>query len=163
MTAVVLQITDFFRYVFVNPGQILSYLNDYFAKNLDSMQYCEEIENGFLFVFRDIDAFTYRAKPLEPASLIQIEETQLEKGKFFQSFFVSQNDFPPEGIEIEIRVIEGEPPLIVPIAKKFVKSVNSQIIIHDIDERTINVQIPTYSTIQGYVNSLVRRFYLSTM
>ncbi len=162
MNSVVLQFTDFLRYVFVNPGQILSYLNAYFAKHMDSMQYCEEIENGFLFVFRDIEALKIRSQPLDSASLAQIDEAQLEKGNFFKSFFVSQSDFPPKGIEVEIRVVEGEPHDVMPFVKGFIKSVNPDIVIHDVDDRVINVEIPTYEIIQGYVNSLVRRFYLST-
>ncbi|MHA1618547.1 MAG: hypothetical protein ACTSVZ_04635 [Promethearchaeota archaeon] len=162
MNSVVLQFTDFLRFVFVNPGQILSYLNAYFAKHMDSMQYCEEIENGFLFVFRDIEAFKIRSKPLDPVTLVKIDEAQLEKGNFFKSFFVSQSKFPPEGIQVEIRVVEGEPPIVLPFVKEFVRSVNSKINIEDFNEKTLIVQIPTYSIIQGYVNSLVRRFYLST-
>ncbi|MHA1673138.1 MAG: hypothetical protein ACTSYI_05875 [Promethearchaeota archaeon] len=161
MSSIVLQFTDFLRFVFVNPGQILSYLNAYFAKHMDSMQYCEEIENGFLFVFRDIEAFKFRSQPLDPVTLTQIDEVQLEKGKFFKSFFVSQSDFPPKGIEVEIRVVEGESHDVMPFVKGFVKSVNPQIRIRDIDDRAIIVSIPTYRIIQGYVNSLVRRFYLS--
>ena len=162
MSSIVLQFTDFLKFVFVNPSQILSYLNAYFAKHMDSMQYCEEIENGFLFVFRDLDAFKFRAQPLAPASLVQIEEAQLEKGNFFKSFFVSQSNFPSEGIQVEIRAVEGKPHIVLPIVKGFIKSVHSKINIRDFDEKTLIVQIPTYSVIQGYVNSLVRRFYLST-
>jgi hypothetical protein len=49
-SAVVLQITDFLRFVFKNPGRIFSYINDFFTKYMNSMQYCEETDNGFLFI-----------------------------------------------------------------------------------------------------------------
>ena len=56
---VILQISDFFKFFFVNPGMIFGYLNKFFEKKYDSMQYIEEIENGFLYVFKDFSGISF--------------------------------------------------------------------------------------------------------
>ena len=94
MSSVVLQITDFFRFIFINPGHILSYLNDYFRKYMNSMQYCEEIKGGFLFIFRDFDAFKQRAQKLDSSTFENVDTAILAEGNFFKSFFVSRENFP---------------------------------------------------------------------
>lgn len=162
MDQVVLQFTDFFRYVFLNPTRILAYLNSFFAKYMNSIQYCEETENGFLFIFQDFEAFQKRAQPIQAPKLVspdlqQIPEDQIQ---FFQGFFIKKEDFPAEGVEIEVKIIQGDPKAVKPIMNAFIHSVNASISIRDIDESTIVFHIQKYDIIQAYVNSLLHRFYL---
>lgn len=125
------------------------------------MQYCEGIENGFLFVFKDFDAFKFRGAPIQKEMLTEIPAPLMEKMEFFKSFFIPQHKFPSEGIEIEIKVVTGDPSQIMPVAKNFILSVDPDIIISYPDSKTLVMKVPRYEIIQNYVNSLVRRFYLS--
>ena len=127
---------------------------------MDSMQYCEEIEGGFLFIFRDFEAFKQRAEPLDPATFGKVDAEILTEGNFFQSFFVAPEHFPGQGINIEIKVVSGDPAQIIPFLYGFIESVHKDINIRKTLENTIIFHIPTYDIIQLYSNSLLHRFYL---
>ncbi|RLI65539.1 MAG: hypothetical protein DRO88_04235 [Promethearchaeia archaeon] len=157
---IVLQITDFLQYIFINSDQILHYLNQYFEKHMNSMQYCEGTDNGFLFIFRDIEAFKIRASPIKLEMLDEIPKPLMDKMDFFQSFFIPKHKFPLEGIEVEIKVVAGVPAEVKKISEKFILSISPKIIITHLDAQTLVMKIQSYEIVQLYVNSLVRRFYL---
>ena len=156
---VILQISDFFKFFFVNPGLIFGYLNDIFEKKYNSMQYIEEIENGFLFVFKDFESFKIRSMPLIKADLKEIKSNNYEQSNFFQKFFIPKEKFPKEGITLEIKIISGEKLKIIPYLKNFIHSVGQNINIEINDDQNLYFKIPDFDIIKKYANSLMNRFY----
>jgi len=156
---VILQISDFFKFFFVNPGLIFGYLNDMFEKKYDSMQYIEEIENGFLFVFKDFESFKFRAAPLIKSDLKEIKRNNTTESNFFQKFFIPKEEFPKEGITLEIKITSGEKLKIIPFLKDFIHSVSQNINIEIDDEQNLYFEIKDFEVIKKYANSLMNRFY----
>ena len=156
---VILQISDFFKFFFVNPGLIFGYLNDIFEKKYNSMQYIEEIENGFLFVFKDFESFKIRATPLIKSDLKEIKSNNDDQSNFFQKFFIPKEKFPKGGITLEIKIISGEKLKIIPLLKDFIHSVGQNIKIKINDEQNLYFKIPDFDIIKKYANSLMNRFY----
>jgi hypothetical protein len=161
MSQVILEISDFFKYCFVNPGMIIGYLNQFFTTRLNSMQYIEEYRHGFLFVFKDFDSFKIRAQPLMAKDLAEPSISQQEDS-FFTKFFVPQEQFPENGIDLEIKVVEGDKTKVIPFLESFIHSVSPAIEISKDEEQNLNFNIPKYEIIQKYANSLMRRFYLTS-
>ena len=161
MSQVILEISDFFKYCFVNPGMIIGYLNQFFTTRLNSMQYIEEYRNGFLFVFKDFDSFKIRSQPLMTKDLTKVPMVQKEDN-FFTKFFVPQDQFPEDGIELEIKIIEGDKAKVIPFLERFIHSVSPVIKIISDEEKNLHFTIPRYEIIQKYANSLMRRFYLDS-
>lgn len=159
MEQIVLQISDVNNNVFVNPSRILSYLNRFFVKHMNSMQYCEDLANGFLFIFRDLEAFKIRAKPLSPAVLKNLSP-KIPRVNFFQFFFVSAKKFPIEGVDVQIKIVSGDPEATIPLAKAFISSVDSRITYKILNPTTFNFHISSHQIIQKYLNSLLRRFFI---
>ncbi|QEE17359.1 hypothetical protein DSAG12_03192 [Promethearchaeum syntrophicum] len=156
---VILRISDFFKFFFVNPGLIFGYLNDIFEKKYQSMQYIEELENGFLFVFKDIESFKKRAKPLIKEELKEITNNDTSAMNFFQKFFIPKEKFPKEGIILEIEIISGDKSEIVPFLKNFIYSVSQNINIKIDNEQNLLFKILDFDIIKKYANSLMNRFY----
>ncbi len=160
MDQIVLQISALHQNFFVNAGRIMSYLNRFFIKYMDSMQYCEDLANGFLFIFRDFDAFKIRTEPLPPSVLKDINTKFLPGVNFFKYFFVPPKKFPSEGADIQVKVVTGNPEQTLPLVKAFVLSIDRRISIQDLLPDTFLFHVPSYSIIQKYLNSLIRRFYI---
>ncbi len=156
---VILQISDFYKFFFVNPGLIFGYLNDFFEKKYNSMQYIEEIENGFLFVFKDFESFKFRAKPLIKSDLIEIKGNNNDQSNFFQKFFIPKEKFPKEGVKLEIKIISGDKLKIIPLLKNFIHSVSKNIKIEIDEEQNLYFKIQNFDDIKKYANSLMNRFY----
>ena len=156
---VILQINDFFKFFFVNPGMIFGYLNDIFEKKYNSMQYIEEIENGFLFVFKDFESFKIRSTPLIKADLKEIKSNNHDQSNFFLKFFIPKEEFPKDGIIIEIKIISGDKSKIIPFLKDFIYSVSQNINIEIDNEQNLFFKIQDFDVIQKYANSLMNRFY----
>jgi len=156
---VILQFSDFFKFFFVNPGMIFGYLNDIFEKKYNSMQYIEEIENGFLFVFKDLESFKIRATPLIKADLKEIKTNNNDQSNFFLKFFIPKEKFPKEGIIIEINIVSGDKSKIIPFLKNFIHSVSQNINIEIDDVQNLYFKIQDFEVIQKYANSLMNRFY----
>ncbi len=156
---VILQISDFYKFFFVNPGLIFGYLNDLFEKKFNSMQYIEEIENGFLFVFRDFESFKFRAKPLMKSDFKENKSKNQDQSNFFQKFFIPKEIFPEEGAKLEIKIISGNKLKIIPIIKNFIYSINQNIKIEIDDEQNLYFIIQNFDDIMKYANSLMNRFY----
>ncbi|WP_371802594.1 hypothetical protein [Candidatus Lokiarchaeum ossiferum] len=159
MDQIVLQISDVNNNVFVNPGRILSYLNRFFVKYMNSMQYCEDLANGFLFIFQNLEAFKIRTKPLAPAILKNVNP-KVPRVNFFQFFFVSAKNFPPEGVDVQIKVVSGNPKEVIPRTQAFILSVDSRITFKRLNTTTFNFHVKSYQIIQKYLNSLLRRFFI---
>ncbi len=148
--------TNFF---FINPGMIFGYLNDIFEKKYDSMQYIEEIENGFLFVFKDFESFKFRAKPLIISDFNEIKNNNTNESNFFQKFFIPKEKFPKEGVRLEIKIISEDKLKIIPIIKNFIYSINQNIEIEIDNEQNLYFKIQNFDVIKKYANSLMNRFY----
>ena len=161
MGQVILEISDFFKYCFVNPGMIIGYLNQFFTTRLNSMQYIEEYRHGFLFVFKDFHSFKFRTQPLVAADLTEIHGSEQQE-KFFTKFFVPQEQFPEDGIELEIKIVEGDPMEVIPFLQNFILSISPTIELICNEKHTLHFTIPRYEIIQKYANSLMRRFYLDS-
>ena len=161
MSQVILEISDFFKYCFVNPGMIIGYLNQFFTTRLNSRQYIEEYRHGFLFVFKDFDSFKIRSHPLMAKDLAEPSISQ-EEDNFFTKFFVPRDQFPEGGIELEIKIVEGDKTEVFPFLKQFIHSVSTTIDIVLDDEQNIHFTIPNYEIIRKYANSLMRRFYTTS-
>ena len=156
---VILQISDFYKFFFINPGMIFGYLNDLFEKKYNSMQYIEEIENGFLFVFKDFESFKFRAKPLIKSDLKEIKSNNNDQSNFFQKFFIPKEKFPKEGVKLEIKIISGDKLKTIPIIKNFIYSINQNIKIEIDDEQNLYIIVQNFVDIKKYANSLMNRFY----
>ena len=156
---VILQISDFFKFFFVNPGLIFGYLNDLFEKKYNSMQYIEEIENGFLFVFKDFESFKIRSTPLLQVDLKKNKSNNQDQSNFFQKFFIPKEEFPKEGIILEIKITSGEKLKIIPFLKDFIHSVGQNIKIVINNEQNLYFKIHDFDIIKKYANSLMNRFY----
>jgi len=156
---VILQISDFYKYFFVNPGLIFGYLNDLFEKKYNSMQYIEEIENGFLFVFKDFESFKFRAKPLIKSDFKEIKSNNHDQSNFFQKFFIPKEKFPKEGVKLEIKIISGNKLKTIPIIKNFIYSINQNIKIEIDDNQNLYIIVKNFDDIKKYANSLMNRFY----
>ncbi len=156
---VILQISDFFKFFFVNPGMIFGYLNDIFEKKYDSMQYIEEIENGFLFVFKDFESFKFRAAPLIKSDLKEKKSNDTNESNFFQKFFIPKEEFPKEGVKLEIKIISGDKLKTIPIIKNFIYSINQNIEIEIDNKQNLFFKIQNFEDIEKYANSLMNRFY----
>lgn len=160
MNQIVLKITDVNRNVLVNASRILSYLNRFFIKYMNSMQYCEDLEDGFLFIFRDMDALKYRTKPIKPELLKEVKPSRLPRVNFFKYFFVSKKNFPAQGVNLQVDVVSGPPEGVMPLVKNFILSVDKGISFKELTPSKLNFHISTYSIIQNYINSLINRFYI---
>ena len=156
---VILEISDFFKFFFVNPGMIFGYLNGIFEKKYDSMQYIEEIENGFLFVFKDFESFKIRATPLIKADLKEIKSNNQDQSNFFLKFFIPKEKFPKEGVKLKIKIISGKKVDIIPYIEKFIHSVSQNIKIEVNDYQDIYFEIQNFEDIMKYANSLMNRYY----
>jgi hypothetical protein len=160
MKQIVLQITDIHQNVFVNAGRILAYLNQFFMKYMNAMQYCENLENGSLFIFQNFEAFVHRTLPLSPLVLKEVPPRKIPRINFFKYFFLSKKRFPSNGIELHVKAVFGDPQLVLPLVKKFIQSVDKRISFRDIDARTILFHVPHYEILQKYLNSLIHRFWI---
>ena len=123
------------------------------------MQYIEEIENGFLFVFKDFESFKIRAAPLIKSDLKEIKSNNDEQSNFFQKFFIPKENFPDEGIKLEIKIISGDNLKIIPFLKSFIHSVSQTIKIEIDNEQNLYFEIKDFEIIKKYSNSLMNRFY----
>jgi len=123
------------------------------------MQYIEEIENGFLFVFKDFESFKIRSTPLIKADLKEIKSDNQEQSNFFQKFFIPKEKFPKEGIIMEIKIISGEKLKIIPFLRNFIHSIDQNIKIEINDEQNLYFKIHDFDIIKKYANSLMNRFY----
>ena len=156
---VILEISDFFKFFFVNPRLIIGYLNDVFEKKYNSMIYIEEIENRFLFVFKDFESFKIRAKPLTKSDLKEIKKDNTSESNFFHKYFIPKEEFPKDGITLVIKIITGKNSKIIPLLKNFIHSI-SQIIKIEIDnENNIFFKIQDFDVIKKYANSVMNRYY----
>ncbi len=157
---VILEISDFFKFFFVNSRLIFGYLNDVYEKKYNSIMYFEEIENGFLFVFKDFESFKLRAKPLEESDLKEIKTDNISESNFFQKFFIPKEKFPKDGITIVIKIITGNKSKLIPIIKNFIHSINQNIEIEIDSETNLFFKIQDFEDIKKYANSLMNRYYI---
>ncbi|MHA1719446.1 MAG: hypothetical protein ACTSXK_07970 [Promethearchaeota archaeon] len=127
---------------------------------MSSMQYCEDLADGFLFVFRDFEALKIRTKPLTPDLLENINTKVFSSVNFFKFFFVSRKNFPSQGVDIQVKVEQGIPDQVLPYVQAFLSSVDSRITFTEISPDILLFHISTYDIIHKYLNSLIRRFYL---
>ena len=100
---VILQISDFFKFFIVNPGLIFRYLNDFFGKNYNSMLFIEEIQGGFLFVFKDFESFKIRATPLTNSDLKELKNDNTSESIFFQKFSVRKKNLQKRALHWRLR------------------------------------------------------------
>ena len=156
---VILEVNDFFKFFFVKPKLIFDYLNDQFEKKYNSTMYIEEIENGFLFVFKDFESFKIRAKPLKKSDLEEIEGDNSSESNFFKKFFIPKEKFPEEGVKLKIKIISGDKLKIIPHIKNFISSVSQNIEISVNDKNDIYFEIQDFDDIMKYANSLMNRYY----
>ncbi len=156
---VILEISDFFKFFFVDPRLIFSYLNDVFEKKYNSMIYIEEIENGFLFVFKDFESLKIRAKPLTKSDFKEIRSNNIDESNFFQKFFIPKEEFPKEGVILYIKIISGNKSKIIPYIKNFIHSISQNVKIEIDDEQNLFFKIQHFDDIKKYANSLMNRYY----
>ena len=156
---VILEVSNFFQFFFVNPSLIFGYLNDVFEKKYNSTMYIEEIENGLLFVFKDFESLKIRAKPLTQLDLKEIKSDNSSESNFFQQFFIPKEEFPKEGITLEIKIITGENSKIIPFLKNFIHSISQNVKIEIDSEQNLYFKIQDFDDIKKYANSLMNRYY----
>ena len=156
---VILEISDFFKFFFVNPRLIFGYLNDQFEKNYNSMMYIEEIENGFLYVFKDFESMKIRSKPIAELDFKEIKSDNSSESNFFQKFFIPKEEFPKKGVIIDVKIISGNKLEIIPYVKDFIHSIGQNIKIEVDDDQNLFFEIKDFDDIQRYANSLMNRYY----
>ncbi len=156
---VILEISDFFKFFFINPKLIFGYLNDVFEKKYNSMIYIEEIENGFLFVFKDFESLKIRAKPLIKSDFKEIKSDNTSESSFFKKFFIPKEKFPEEGVKLYVKIISGDNSKIIPLIKNFIHSINQNVKIEIDDEQNLFFKIQDFDDIKRYANSLMNRYY----
>lgn len=158
MNQVVLQIIDPDHILFINPGRILTYLNRFFLKYMDGMQYCEELSNGFLFIFRDWESFLFRTKPILAEQLKPATSHFLKGVNFYKFFFIGRKKFPVKGIDVQVKIITGDPKMVFPRVEKFIYSVDKRITITYPNQKILNFHIDDFAILEKYQNSLMNRF-----
>ena len=156
---VILEISDFFKFFFVNPRFIFGYLNDVFEKKYNSTLYIEDIENGVLFVFKDFDSMKIRAEPLKKSDLKEIKSDNSSESNFFHQFLIPKEKFPIEGVKLKIKIITGKKLDIIPYIEKFIHSISQNIKIEVNDNNDIYFEIQKFEDIMKYANSLMNRYY----
>ena len=156
---VILEISDFFKFFFIKPRLIFGYLNDVFEKKYNSMIYIEEIENGFLFVFKDLESLKIRAKPLIKSDFKKIKSDNSSESSFFKKFFIPKEEFPKEGVNLYIKIISGDKLKIIPLIKKFIHSISQNVKIEIDEDQNIFFRIQDFDDIKKYANSLMNRYY----
>ncbi len=156
---VILEISDFFKFFFVNPRLIFGYLNDVFEKKHNSTMYIEEIENGVLFVFKDFESLKIRAEPLKKSDFKEIKSDNSNESHFFQQFFIPKEKFPKDGVRLKIKIISGKTLDIIPYIESFIHSVSQNIKIEVNDNDDIYFEILKFEDIMKYANSLMNRYY----
>jgi hypothetical protein len=144
--------------IFDNVHKYSSFLNHLLSKHLKSAFFIENIENGVIYFFKNIDNFYATNLPYDESIVEEYERKKIKKHEKFEIMGENlypnelKENFPKEGVNFYVNLIKGDSKKIIPTSTKHFKSFDKENIeIEKISDISIKIIFKTEKALGTYL------------
>ena len=151
---VIIKVTTNFYPIFTNINKFIGHLNHLISEYM----YVENIDNGLLYIFKDMNSFLRVVTPLKKNRKEIAKSLPSYKNINSHSLILgalSGIKFPSSGIIITYEFITQITSEMIKPIEKYFESVHEDIKIKIISEKTIEIKFPSIETGKSYANALL--------
>jgi hypothetical protein len=125
---IIVKLTSDYPPLFKNINKYVSYLNSIIEDQTQSGQFIEKIEDGLLYIYRDLDTFTRINQPYHPfipGDQIKKPYIPQKRENFFLKDIIDVNSFPKEGIRLFFETKSLPQQQILSVFENFIKNLRT--------------------------------------
>ena len=156
---VIIKITTSFYPVFTNVNKFIGHLNHLISEYM----YVEQINKGFLYIFKDMNSFKKVLTPIKKSKL-EIAKSLPSYGEISDHSLIQGAllgvKYPSSGITITYEFITQNSSKMIKTIKTYFESVHKDIKIVIISNKTIEIKFPTLETGKSYANALLYSLHI---
>jgi len=156
---VIIKVTTSFYPVFTNVNKFIGHLNHLISEYM----YVEQINKGFLYIFKDMNSFKKVLTPIKKSKL-EIAKSLPSYGEISDHSLIQGAllgvKYPSSGITITYEFITQNSSKMIKTIKTYFESVHKDINIVIISNKTIEIKFPTLETGKSYANALLYSLHI---
>ena len=157
---VIIKVTTSYYPIFANVNKFIAHLNHLIAE----FMYIENIDNGFLYIFKDMNSFLRVISPLK-RNKKEIAKSLPSYGEINSQSLIQGAllgiRYPSSGITITYEFITKNTSEMIKPIEKYFESVHKDIKIEITSEKIVEIKFPTIETGKSYANALLYSLHIT--
>lgn len=129
----------------------IDYYNRFLAARDDNDLYLELMQDGFIFIYKDLEIFYKRVTPFTSQDQATMKAYKFSKDPFLMKLFIPRENFPKDGLRIHYSFVLGDPEKIYNRSVDYFKTISPRIQIIPSSPTDGDLFFPDYESILDYL------------